>query len=122
MTLKNFFSSITKLYSQKFLTGTTQILKSLFKPVPSTTMALYFYKLHESGYSKQNNSKTCFHFKIQLKSVVNSIKSRGCRLHCSITRDGRVLALFEEEKNGVVISLSSHLVESSKVNYGLLIF
>lgn len=101
-TLKNCLSSITKLYSQKFLTRTTQILKCLFKPVPPTTMALHFYRLHESDYSKQNNSKTCFHFKIQLKSVVNSIKSRGCRWHCSITRDGRALALFEEEKNGSI--------------------
>lgn len=47
--------------------------------------------------SNRTNLKLVF-ILMQLKSVVHPIKFKGCRLQCSITRDGRVLAVFTEEK------------------------
>lgn len=51
--------------------------------------------------SNRTNLKPVIHLKIQLKFVVNPIKWRGCTdtgSSVSITKEGRVLAVFEEGK------------------------
>ena len=63
--------------------------------------------------SNRTNLKLVIHLKIQLKSVVNPIRHRDTGYSVSLLKKGRVLAVFEEDKNEGIF-LSSHLDKSSK--------
>lgn len=68
----------------------------------------------------RTNLKLAIHFKIQLNSVVNLIKSRGCRdtgySVASLEMEEYWQCLKKKKKWNRVVFLSSHLDKSSKVN------